>query len=161
MPTTMHHKMRLALAPQTVAPRWPVRPVTHADVSALVALMFDAYRGTIDDEGDTPDDARAEVRRTLDGAYGDFLPACSFAVEEGGRMLAATLVTRWQGAPLLAFVMTHPNAKGRGLATYLIQQSSIALLDQGYDELYLFVTEGNVPAQRVYERLGFAVVATK
>lgn len=161
MSTTIRHKMRLALTPQSVAPRWPVRPITPSDVSALAALMFDAYHGTIDDEGETPDDARAEVQRTLDGAHGDFLPGCSFSVEEGGRMLAATLVTLWQDAPLLSFVMTHPEAKGRGLATYLIQQSSNALLGQGYDELYLFVTEGNVPAQRVYGRLGFTVVATK
>lgn len=161
MPTAQHHKMRLALTPQAVVPRWPARPIAPADMPALAALMFDAYHGTIDDEGETPDDARAEVQRTLDGTYGDFLPGCSFAVKEGNQMLAATLVTLWQDAPLLAFVMTHPDAKGRGLATYLIQQSLSALLGQGYDDLHLFVTEGNVPAQRVYERLGFAVVATR
>lgn len=161
MPTTIRHKMRLALVPQAVSSRRPARPIEHTDILALATLMFKAYRGTLDDEGGTVDDAREEVERTFDGAYGDVLPGCSFAVEEDGRMLAATLVTHWQDAPLLAFVMTHPDAKGQGLATYLIRHSINRLFSQGYDELYLFVTEGNAPAQRIYDRLGFAVVATR
>lgn len=161
MSTTIHHKMRLALVQQAVSTRWLARPIEHADIPALATLMFDAYRGTIDDEGGTGDDARAEVERTFDGTYGDLLHGCSFVVEDDGCMLAATLVTHWQDAPLLAFVLTHPDAKGQGLATYLIRRSINGLLSQGYDELYLFVTEGNAPAQHIYGRLGFTVVATR
>jgi ribosomal protein S18 acetylase RimI-like enzyme len=72
--------------------------------------------------------------------------------------MCATLVTWWREAPLLAFVITHPDAKGQGMATYLIQHTANALHRDGYHELYLAVTQGNVPAQRVYERLGFEVV---
>jgi ribosomal protein S18 acetylase RimI-like enzyme len=121
--------------------------------------MFHAYRGTIDDEGETFEDSSAEVARTLDGGYGQVMWNSSFLVERGGQAVAAIIVTWWQEAPLVAFVMTHPAAKGQGLGTLLLQQSINALLQEGQRELYLFVTEGNAPAQHIYTNLGFRVVS--
>ena len=148
--------MRLALTHQDTAPRWRYRRVTPDDAPLLGPLMYDAYHGTIDDEGEGPDDP--EMERTLAGQYGPLLEGCSLLVEEDGRAVCATIVTWWREAPLLAFVMTHPSAQGQGMATFLIQQSINALLALGHTELFLAVTDGNVPAQRVYERLGFQIV---
>ena len=46
-------------------------------------------------------------------------------------------------------------AQGRGLAGFLIERSLDALARAGYPTLFLAVTEGNAPAQRLYDRLGF------
>jgi hypothetical protein len=74
-----------------------VREARSQDAEALGRLMHDAYRGTVDDEGETLEQSVAEAReRTID-----------------------------------------------------------ALLDQGYEELDLFVTRTKEPAVRIYERLGF------
>jgi GNAT superfamily N-acetyltransferase len=152
-------KMRLALTPFAVAPSGPFRSVECSDAPALGTLMYAAYKGTIDDEGETEADAQHEVGATLSGQYGPLLGDCSFLIEDqpGGRALCATLVTQWRDGPLLAFVMTRPDAKRQGMATCLIQRSANALLARGERELYLAVTEGNIPALRVYERLGFRV----
>jgi ribosomal protein S18 acetylase RimI-like enzyme len=64
------------------------------------------------------------------------------------------------GAPLVANVMTAPQAQNQGMATVLLRQAMNALLAHGYADLYLFVTEGNGPAQHVYQALGFVVIAT-
>lgn len=152
------HKMRLALTPHEVAPRLPARTIARGDAEALGALMYAAYHGTIDDEGETPEESVAEMRRTLAGQYGPLLQNCSFVIEEDGRALAATLVTEWRDAPLLAFAMTRPEAQGRGMATFLIRRSINALLTEGHTELLLAVTEGNAPAQHLYAKLGFRVV---
>jgi GNAT superfamily N-acetyltransferase len=151
--------MRLELAPFEVPPRWAFRPVVPQDVPALGTLMYAAYHGTIDDEGETEEDTLREVEATLRGQYGPLLGGCSFLIEEqpGSRALCATLLTQWRDGPLLGFVMTHPAAQGQGMATYLIQRSTNALLARGERELYLAVTEGNAPAQHVYERLGFRI----
>jgi GNAT superfamily N-acetyltransferase len=154
----VRHKMRLALTPQDVAPRWPVRTIARGDAEALGALMYAAYHGTIDDEGETPEESVAEMRRTLEGQYGPPLQSCSFLIEQEGRALAATVITWWREAPLLAFVMSRPEAQGRGLATDLIKRSINALLAEGHTELLLAVTEGNAPAQHLYEKLGFRIV---
>jgi pimeloyl-ACP methyl ester carboxylesterase len=153
-------KMRLALAEQALQGAWACRPVCEDDAPALARLMLDAYRGTIDDEGETLDDALAAMQETFAGAYGPLLPLCSFLIEEWGEPLACTLVTCWQGQPLLAFVMTHPVLKNYGVGRFLIQKSINALLAHRYQELSLFVTSGNLPAQRLYERLGFQTMST-
>ena len=153
------HKMCVELTLQTPAVHLGARHVGASDVEGLAKLMLAAYRGTIDDEGETLDSARAEIQRTFAAEYGRFLPDCSWLVEHGDTIRAACLATyfdMWQ-APIVAFVMTDPAAKGQGLATNLIKHSMNSLLVQGYTRLCLAVTEGNTPAQHIYNLLGFEV----
>ena len=122
--------------------------------------MLEAYRGTVDDEGATLEDALKETRATLSGRYGSPLLEHSFLVEESGEaLLCASLVSRFEGAPLLAFSMTRPSHKRQGLASALILESARSLREAGHEKLLLFVTEENLPARKLYEKLGFRVVS--
>lgn len=156
------YRMHLALQPQAVEERWHARPVTQADTPALARLMWDAYRGTIDDEGETLEGALAEVQRHFAGEDGPALDSCSFVIEQDGQALAAVLVALWEktGRPIISYLMTHPTVKNKGMGHYLLQKSINALLAQNYDDLALYVTDGNLPAQHLYERMGFQVMAT-
>ena len=49
-----------------------VRSFRAGDEEALGGLMFRAYQGTLDDEGETLEQAHAEIRKTMAGAYGAF-----------------------------------------------------------------------------------------
>ena len=153
-------KMRLALAEQRPEGVWACRPISSDDIPALAKLLLDAYRSTIDDEGETPDDALKAMRDTFAGVSGTLLESCSFVIEERGQALVCAIVTLWHEQPLLAYVMAHPTAKNQGMGRFLIQKSINALLAQGYQEMSLFVTQGNLPAQHLYERLGFQRVST-
>jgi GNAT superfamily N-acetyltransferase len=119
--------------------------------------MDRAYTGTIDWERETPAECVAEMRGTLTGKYGPFFDFASFVIEEGGRIVATSLVTYWREKPLLAFSMTDPDYQGSGYGKYLIERSISALHARGYPAIYLAVTEGNTPAQKLYARLGFTV----
>ncbi len=155
----LRHKMCAELRTQALVPLTNARHVSSDDAEGLAHLMCAAYRGTIDDNGETVDDARGEVQRTLNGDYGVFLPACSWLVEDDGVARSACLVTyfsEWQ-APIIAFVMTDPAAKGQGLAAQLMKRSMNSLLEQGYTRLCLAVTDGNTAAQHLYQTLGFTV----
>jgi len=149
--------LRLSDAPRMAdaQPPWVVRPVRDDDQEALAVLMLEAYRGTVDDEGETLDGAREEVRRTFDGDYGAFLPQFSVVAERTDRLAGASLITLWEGAPFVAFTMTHPDEKNRGLGTALVAGSIELVREAGHDQLRLVVTEGNDPALHVYEKLGF------
>ncbi len=155
--------MRNNLAEQPIAGIWNARPITERDGAILGTLMYDAYHYTIDDEGETPDDAVEEIESVLNGKHGPLLGACSFVVEEQGRALGATVITDWidertgKKQPLLAFLMTRPDASGQGMGTFLLSKSINALLAHGETELVLFVTVGNSTAQHIYQKLGFAV----
>jgi hypothetical protein len=90
--------MRVQLTPQQIEPRWSVRAVTHDNIPAVAQLMLDAYRGTIDDEGETLADALAYVQGTFAGEQsGRMLELCSFVIEEDGKPLGAILISEWEG----------------------------------------------------------------
>jgi predicted GNAT family acetyltransferase len=135
-----------------------IRPMRRDDLDALGTLFYTAYRGTVDDEGESPEEARGVVQAAFDGEFGPFVPDASMVVESGGALLSAAFVTEWQGLPLLAFTVTRPESKGQGHARRCTAASMQALAAAGHRELRLFVTETNVPARVVYERLGFVLV---
>ena len=151
--------MRLALVPQPVDDTAPYRTIAAADAGALAALLWDAYHGTIDDEGESREDARAVMAGVFAGESGPLLTDCSFLAEDDGQVVAATLAIHYtrRAIPLLSFVMTHPDYQNRGFAAALIKRTINALLARGERDLALVVTEGNAPAQHLYAKLGFRV----
>jgi ribosomal protein S18 acetylase RimI-like enzyme len=117
--------------------------------------MWEAYRNTVDDEGETLEDAISEANRTMSGVYGEVLTDCSFFVAQSGKLIGACVVTNFEGAPLLAFSMTHPDSCRRGIAESLIGMALDRLESEGHAEIFLYVTIANVPAVCMYEKLGF------
>lgn len=151
--------MKLILKEQNLPNLWKVRNLSQGDINSLARLMFEAYQGTIDYQGETLEDAAEEVQDTINGKYGTLLEQCSFVIEDKGQIISACIVTLLEekGMPLLTFAMTHPSSKNQGMGTFLIKRSISALLNQGYKELFLVVTEGNSIAQHLYEKIGFRV----
>lgn len=159
------------------------RRVTPADAPALARLMLDAYRGTVDDGGEGPDQATAEVANLLSGGYGIFDLAASEVVcrdcsaqnlERSGTggtpvppldstsrdevIVSATLVTEYDGGAMVAFSMTAPAWQRRGLARAGLLRTMARLRDAGRDRVDLAVTSTNTPAVTLYLSLGFREV---
>ena len=120
--------------------------------------MLVAYRGTVDDEGESEPDAIAEVERTMGGEYGPLLDDCSFVVEDRERIVGASMTTLFDSDPFLTYLVVDPEMQRRGIGTFLVAASGNALLSAGYARLDLFVTEANEPAVNLYRKLGFRVV---
>lgn len=159
--------MRLWLTPSTTAlaltsaPEFIVRSARPTDMGALASLMFAAYQHTIDfDKDSTPQDADEEVTQLINGAYGPFQAEVSRVIWVGGHAVSAALITRYgpDHAPLLAFSMTRPDWKRRGLARLALQSSSVALARGGAPYIDLVVTTGNMPAEAMYRQLGFVLL---
>jgi len=152
--------MKVELLRQHLKGAWLFRPISEGDVDVLGSLMLEAYRGTIDYEGETLEEAIEEVHTVLAGGYGPFFEDCSYIIEDEGKILSASMIVMSEkvDAPLLAFSMTHPEHKRKGMAEFLLKASINWLLDAGHQELYLVVTEGNTGAIRLYEKLGFRKV---
>lgn len=156
----MRLKMAAALEPGRITPAHDplARPIRPEDASELAALMLQAYRGTIDDAGETPDEARAEVDRLLSGGYGAFDAAASEVVERGGELVSATMVTRYEHCPLIAFSITAPSWKRQGLARAGLLRAMSRLAERGEPTVQLVVTKGNDAAEALYLSLGFVAV---
>ncbi len=150
--------MRLALTPRRIARIAGLegaRAPSAADREALADLMLDAYRGTIDDEGETLEDAIAEVDRTFAGEYGDFLGAFSRVLERERQLASACLITLFEGKPWLSVSMTRPRWTRQGFAGGLLNECLNLLAEARYQEIGLIVTEGNSAAEELYRSLGF------
>lgn len=132
-----------------------VRPVTRGDLASLADLMLEAYRGTIDYEDETYEDAVAEVESFLEDRP---LLEHSFLAEVDGATASAVLVTTNRDDPFIAYVMTHPDHKNRGLGRYLVSVAAASLADGGYDRVALYITEGNVPSEALFRAVGARLV---
>jgi len=73
--------MSLRLTPQTFEREWPCRGVRETDKHDLAILLYAAFRGTIDDEGEPFADAVREIEKTMSGDYGRLQHDCSFVIE--------------------------------------------------------------------------------
>ncbi len=131
-----------------------LRPVTLDDSQNLGELLHKAYKGTVDDEGETELDALHEVVETFDGKYGTFSWTTSLVSEIESSLVSSSLVTLLGGIPHLAFTVTLPQYQNNGIGSHIISQSAELLRDEGFYELRLVVTRSS-PAINLYRRLGF------
>ena len=131
------------------------RPPSPQDAEALAHLLHAAYRGTVDDEGETLDDTRGVVAQLMAGEFGDWLASASEVVERDDAIVAATLLTLWRDGPLVAFTATLPAYQRQGLARAGLQRAFNRLAAGDEPWLRLVVTEGNTRALALYDSLGF------
>lgn len=147
--------MRAPLAGRPAPPVAGLRTPRSTDIAELSRLLLVAYRGTVDDEGEGEAEALAEIQKTYLGNYGAFVRECSRVVEREDRLVSATLITRWQARPFVAFSVTDPGCKRTGLARACIVSAMQCLCAAGESELRLVVTLANTPAVSLYTSLGF------
>jgi RimJ/RimL family protein N-acetyltransferase len=131
-----------------------IRQPLPTDAEALAELMLDAYLGTIDDEGETLEDARQEVARYFAGAA---MLDCSWLRLADDLPVSASLVSQWadRGCAIVSYVMTTAAWKGEGFASELLGRSLASLAEAGHGEVRAAITEGNVPSETIFARAGF------
>jgi GNAT superfamily N-acetyltransferase len=118
-------------------PPVPIRALDAADVGAMLELVALTEPGPFE-------------ARTIE--LGDY-----FGVMDGGRLVAmAGERMRFPGYTEISAVCTHPDARGRGLASLLTRRVADGIRDRGETPI-LHVRRDNHAARRVYERLGFSV----
>jgi ribosomal protein S18 acetylase RimI-like enzyme len=81
-----------------------------------------------------------------------------YGVERDGRLISAAgthLVSRVYSVGAIGNVTTHPGCRGRGYATLTTQAVCNELIERDIHTIVLNVRQDNVPAVRVYEKLGF------
>lgn len=136
-------------------------PENKIELYKYFALHFsEAFKGTIDDEGEIYTDWLIEVREAFQGKYGPIMEEHSFYVKEKEKIIASTVVALFHGLPLVIYVAVEPRERGRGLAKKLLKKMLDSFYGSIYQEVYLVVTLGNLPAEMIYKQLGFTGVGT-
>lgn len=123
-----------------------VRRATALDLEPLTRL----YVGTDGFEQLSED----QVRRTMAGRVHSLR---TYVAEVGGRIVAgASTSAETPAAAMIGGVWTAPDARNRGYSTAVVAALARELLEE-QRRPYLFYLVDNVPAARVYHRVGFHI----
>ncbi|MGO0575874.1 N-acetyltransferase family protein [Ornithinimicrobium panacihumi] len=133
-----------------------VRPILERDLEAVGRLY---HRASPDGEVGDLQEAVDDIRASWAGDYGSWLPGASLLAEVRDEPVAAVLTVDsppWDDVADLVFIIdlfTHPDHRGRGLASLLVELA-VAAVDPARD-IGLRVESDNAPAVAIYRRLGF------
>jgi RimJ/RimL family protein N-acetyltransferase len=132
-----------------------------ADQKILSELMLDSYRDTIDYDGETIEDAMHEVGSYVSGLEDTIWLDRSWLGFIENDLVCASLVGFWKdrNSPIISYVMTASQWKGKHLATFGVARSLQSLAKNNYTKVYAVITDGNVPSEKVFTRLGFERIA--
>jgi len=133
------------------------RNPSAADKQILAGLMLASYRGTIDYDGETIEDALKEVESYYSGPSNQCWLQYSWLMFLDNELAGACLVDFWheRNVPLIAYIMTAPRWRGKHLATAALLCSLQKLADKNHTEVRAVITEGNVPSEKIFTRIGF------
>ena len=139
-----------------------LRALQLSDAPTLAELMIDAYRGTIDYDDETIEDAIGEVNAYLGGERGGaaLLEVSQLAFKEA-ILISACLVAEWdkRQQPIIAYVMTRAKSKNQGLAKQLLISALRQLDSKGHGGVWAVITEGNLVSEQMFINLGFRKVS--
>lgn len=152
--TRSEYRLYLAAAPSAGPASLPIRPVSLDDRVAAARLMLAAYRCTVDDEGED----EADALDAIDDYFSRILWSHSFVMLDDEAVVVMAFVVVVDGRHYIDPVATDAAYKGRGLGSRMVVESLCSLAAAGVDEVGATITDGNVPSERLFTRLGFVRV---
>ena len=136
--------------------RWTVRAVDVTDREQLATVILDAYRGTVDDEGEDHEAALAAVDDWLSRLESPH----SVVLEQDGRIVAVSFVVNVAGREYIDPVAIVSGRKREGLGRAAVATSLRSLHEVGVREVGAVITDGNTASERLFTSLGFVRVGS-
>ena len=126
-----------------------------SDGMAYGALLYYAYHGTVDDDGEVLQDGLDIGPGLLAEARENLVRPCSAGIWRNDQLIAAVLAITLNGEHWIDPIVVLPQFKRHGLGTHLMRWASSVLRIHGVERLRLAVTDTNVPALALYHKLGY------
>jgi ribosomal protein S18 acetylase RimI-like enzyme len=145
------------IVPRPVRGGVELRDLTPDDCDDLGRLLWSAFGSEGPDGFASANAAQDETRATLAGKWGPMIWTASLLAVADQVAVAASVVLRddaYQLSPLLAFLVTDPGHRRRGIAESVVAETLLRIDSIDVRELHLAVSAGN-PALTLYRRLGF------
>lgn len=153
-------RVRSSMAAPTLSER--LAPVTGqrllepGDGEAWGTLLYLAYHGTADDDGETLEDGLAVGPGLVAADRPNLVRSCSTGIWRDDRLVSGIMILTIDADHWIDPIVTHPDYKRTGLARHLICWASGELHALGVRRFRLAVTDANTPAVSLYRKLGFS-----
>jgi ribosomal protein S18 acetylase RimI-like enzyme len=140
-----------------------IRQTNMEDVESVTRIYVDAYQGTIDEQMFSPDGMNyddelenfSSFLKNQSKGYPIIESASVVAILEQ-EIVGFCYTCNWRGLPLIWDFAVSKKHQGKGIGRSLLESVLTKLEMEGYERVALFVTQGNVEAQKIYDSLGFA-----
>jgi ribosomal-protein-alanine N-acetyltransferase len=119
-----------------------IRPMREVDVAAVFEVDRSAFAPLWQN---SPDAIRLALKQSSSATL----------IELEGRVAAYQISTQGSQGLHLARLATHPDFRGQGLATELVQDLQQKVINQGGRRLSVNTQEKNIPSLSLYTKLGF------
>lgn len=120
------------------------------DNEAVAELLLDAYRGTIDDEGETMVEAREAATAMLGWAH----PAHSVVLRRNSRLIALCFVQEVADNFYIDPIVVAAAHKQQGLGRRMVATCLASLAATGVTSAGATITDGNEASERLFASLG-------
>jgi len=135
------------------------RTYQTGDLHGIVEMASDAYRGSVDEQIGVFSGGMASsaISSILKGAYGEFRDDMTpLIVAEGSNYIeAASITTISEGNPFVVLIGVRRAEQGKGYGRALLSWVIRKALEEGFEEIRLWVTAGNTIAYNLYQSMGF------
>ncbi|NRT73046.1 GNAT family N-acetyltransferase [Clostridium beijerinckii] len=143
------------LAPQELKGIYTFDKIDSDDIDGLSVSMLDAFKDTVDFNGETIEELNKEICSIVESTFGRFIPDASFQIKQNGEIAAVVLISLFKGKPFVSELFTVKKYLKQGMASNLLKKSINVLMNLGYDDLILYVHPENVDAANLYKKIGF------
>ncbi|NRY59402.1 GNAT family N-acetyltransferase [Clostridium beijerinckii] len=143
------------LAPQELKGIYTFDKIDSDDIDGLSVSMLDAFKDTVDFNGETIEELHKEICSIVESTFGRFIPDASFQIKQNGEIAAVVLISLFKGKPFVSELFTVKKYLKQGMASNLLKKSINVLMNLGYDDLILYVHSENVDAVNLYKKIGF------
>ncbi|WP_459477862.1 GNAT family N-acetyltransferase [Clostridium saccharoperbutylacetonicum] len=143
------------LMPQEVEEIYAFDKISSDDIHGLSVSMLEAFKDTVDFNGETLEELNKEIHSVVESAFGTFIPYASFQIKQNGEIAAVILVSLYKDRPFVSELFTVKKYLKLGMARSLLKKSINALIDLGYEDLVLYVHPKNAGAINLYKKIGF------
>ena len=136
---------------------YKIVPVTKENRNEITELFIEAFSPTVKNQGKSSfEQHNASIQYYFDNNLENSLvnKASTLIYEKKtNQLLAACLISIWEGWPNVYDIAVKPSFQKKGLANNMLKRS-LTILKEQYPVLRLFVTLGN-DAEMVYHKMGF------
>jgi len=133
-----------------------ISTINLEQISQIAEVLEDAYKGTIDERI-----LGVQNEESIRGLINEFLKSddsillkCSLIVMHREQPVAVILIDKYNEIPTILEIAVKKAYQGKGLGKSLLKLA-INKISKDENELILFVTRKNAPAEHLYRSLGF------
>ena len=144
------------LIPQELEEIYIFDKISSDDIHELSVSMLEAFKDTMDFDGETLEELNEEIYSIIESTFGTFISDASFQVKQNGEIASVILISLYKDKPFISELFTAKKYLKLGMASNLLKKSINTLLNLGYKDLVLYVHPENVEAINLYKKIGFS-----